>query len=891
MRKCLTSVLLTILLSSFIVSAWARDEIPDNCEYLYGAHYRPALFPRYEPQNRRLVLVDWTSGTEVSVLGIDLADTLIRGWSADCRYLAVATGSPASWATAVYDTVSPGYIGEVPDAHGIPHPITWGLGGFLMVEGRNGAILWNVPANIQYPLATGFDPITVRNFRRLQWDAESQAVIASLAVGGRAIIDLATGTMTTTARSEPGAITLGGESYTCKPTRIAEGGARIGGLRLLYASDGGVAYLGGGYAANGESVVTLEAGLPSTGLSLRGTSINCRYVAGALGSTEQEDSYDTLIWDVLEGRRVGIFPDARDLPHRLYWDTAERHVLIETRSGAYLWDLQTDTRTLVSSDIVPDATCSSSRGCAWRSFTRVYWDAGREQMLGVPVQSPHSIVGYDVHTGAEVVRYTVPGASEPLDFITSNDSRLLAANADGRIYLWQRDTGALTTFAVGNVAQSLPFNLTSAISTDNHYLAVSVEGELRVWDLNALTDNVQPIVRYSNRYLNPGYLFDSHFFFVNGDTLEASNYDSRRLNVVTGEVFGAPVVLDLDQQQMQAYQALAGMNGRGQPANASQPQCPTALRYQSDTRQIIAKDTATNREWVIEADVNPVYLLLLSPDCRIVYAGVSTRNTTLPYEEPPPELENGFRLRYQFIFWDVATGERLATQGYYHHSKSGYSAVSWSPDGSRGFILAEEGYFLIDNVARTVVPVRFQDTADGYLPTGLYTYWDYSRGLVLIAGFGEVFAIDMITGSERLRFPARDDHRGGCYIESMSGRRGCPYSVSEDGAWVFVYGDSTMSAWNLNTLQHAVIPQEGSGGALISPDGRYLVISRSAVRVWDLANLPAELSERQPIATYGVGANAVLSIRFIDNTTLEVVTRAADGTATTLYDAPTGSIR
>lgn len=171
-------------------------------------------------------------------------------------------------------------------------------------------------------------------------------LIASLAVGGRAVIDLTTGTMTTTARSEPGAIILGRESYTCKPTRIAEGGARIGGLRLLYASDGGVAYLGGGYAANGESVVTLEAGLPSTGLSLRGTSINCRYVAGALGSTEQEDSYDTLIWDVLEVDVSASSPMRAIFRIACTGTLPSDTLLIETRSGAYLWDLQTDTRTL-----------------------------------------------------------------------------------------------------------------------------------------------------------------------------------------------------------------------------------------------------------------------------------------------------------------------------------------------------------------------------------------------------------------------------------------------------------------------------------------------------------------------------------------------------------------
>lgn len=168
-------------------------------------------------------------------------------------------------------------------------------------------------------------------------------------------------------------------------------------------------------------------------------------------------------------------------------------------------------------------------------------------------------------------------------------------------------------------------------------------------------------------------------------------------------------------------------------------------------------------------------------------------------------------------------------------------------------------------------------------------YWDYSRSIILIAGFGEVFAVDTQTGLERLRFPVMENRRGGCYFYSTIG---CGFVVSSDGVWIFIYGNTSLGIWNIDTLKHTFLPVETLGnavkGALISPDGHYLVVSRSAVRVWDLWNLADNFEERVPVATYGIGNEAVLSVRFVDNQTLEVIVRISDGTATTLYDVLTG---
>jgi hypothetical protein len=61
----LMSAILILLFTTRQATIAAGDGIPDNCEYNRGTYYQPNLFPRYEPQNTRLVLVDWATGVDV----------------------------------------------------------------------------------------------------------------------------------------------------------------------------------------------------------------------------------------------------------------------------------------------------------------------------------------------------------------------------------------------------------------------------------------------------------------------------------------------------------------------------------------------------------------------------------------------------------------------------------------------------------------------------------------------------------------------------------------------------------------------------------------------------------------------------------------------------------
>lgn len=747
MPRVLSTLLLLLITLGITHNAHAEDDgIPDNCEYSYGAYYRPQLFPRYEPQNRRLLLVDWTTSAVAGVLSTNLDDTLIRVWSGDCRYLAVATGSTESRATVVYDTVDLLYVGSVPDARFAPHPITWGPDDFLMVEGRNGAVLWNVPENIQYPLDVGFNTTTYRNFSRLRWDEENMQLTANLANGGRIVYDLTTGAATIAAYSRPGEIILGGERFTCIPLRNSErGGANIGSwLRLQYADSGGVMSIGGwSGGGNIEALQPLEGNIPRTRYQEKGWSANCRYIAASMESTTLADSYDTVIWDVLNQRRVGTYPDARGVSHRLSWDTAEKHVLIETRDGAYLWNLETGARILVN-DVVqqPPINCRPNYNeCQPISFHHVYWDAGQQLLLGVPVQTPNAVVAYDVNTGAEVTRYTVEGADSenPAQFITSNNSRLLLTYANGRATLLDRVSGVSTAFDTDITSSDFMLHSNASISTDNHFLML-YNYAVRVWDLTTLMPASVPVYSYRGNYS----LYNPHF--INGDTLAGGYSDQYRINVVTGEVFGdyGRMSLDPNTQPMQNYTAIPGTSGEGvQDWQGTQPLCSVAARYDTGTRQIIIHNLTVDTTRVVAQNVNTVRKLLLSPDCQTIYADVQRLDTSLPYDETPGNENYRYARLNEVIFWDVQTGDQLFTQGISNY----FSHVWWNPDGNRALAqVFGAGYYLITPAERSTVPITFQDTDQGRLPLYIRTYWDHERGIVLVAGYGEVFAIDMQTG-------------------------------------------------------------------------------------------------------------------------------------------------
>jgi WD40 repeat protein len=766
MRKLV--FLLFVMLSGLSgMMAFAHDDIPDNCEIPGAPYYRANLFPRYEPQNRRLVLVDWTTGEDVQVIGTDLATTRIMGWSSDCRYLAVAIGESDSMDTVVFDTTNSMRMGSVTDAHRAPHPITWGPDNYLMVETRIGAVLWHISTSTQIRLTDSFDPFTARNFSRIRWDIANGQVIVNLAVGGREVYDLATGQKlelaANTSNSEDdgylypsrisGSIVLGGKAYTCTNSYY---GYRVHGIYTHFdyttQSLALVLYPNETYAKY-ETIQMVDDNVSASWFRQRGWSSDCRYLAASLGIPGRNAS-NTVVWDIVENRRVGMFEDAQVIVHPLHWSSSGSSLIVETRDGAYLWHLPTNTRTLLTADVQTALAGQTSI----QTFTKIRWTADR--LYTVEIDEPEIMKVYDSRTGQFLESFQAKEFREEIP-----------------------TTRATEPPFIGTPGTGTPVNAQSGYST------------------------------YRWRYGNSGCK----------DRVEAV--------------------------------------------------------YDEAAREIVLRITPTGEQRILIENLNEANYLAFSPDCRYLTAEVSlASNEQLPYDISPLDDTVYYDKSETFLIWDVNTGEQVAALPHPFRYQT-YSYVRWSPGGEYALIRLTSGHYIVEPATRRVEFLTFQNSEINVYAnqsascTSLSTYWDFERGQVLIGGWTAVHAFDLFTGEERGRFTANPDPN---YYYSWF--YGCVYSLSEDRKMLFVESGSAVGIWNLNTYEHVHVDVDPYGSSFpgqlaISPDGRYFVIARSMVRVWDLTSLPEKLQDRDPVYRYTGPFGRVRRCRFIDEVTVELVTR------------------
>jgi len=841
-----------------ISTVQADDGIPDNCEYAGAPHYRANIFPRYEPQNRRLLLVDWTTGADMQVIATDLGETRIMGWSADCRYLAGAVGSSESMATVVWDTVENRYIGEVLDAHKQPHPITWGPGNYLVVETRNGAILWNVPANTQITLTTSFNTFTARNFSRLRWDAAHNQLIANLAVGGRVVYDLTTGqevpeaAATFNAPAEQTSIVIAGQAYECQ-SRIGINDERTQTSYVVSPkydiTTRTISLVISDYytTTSDEVILVLEDNLIARNVHFRGYSANCRYLAASLYFAGGNSS-DTVVWDVIERRRVGTFEDARLIEHPIHWDKSGDSLMIETRNGAYLWHLPTDTRTLLTS-VVQTALSGSS---SIRTFYSLEWLPARGELLMITVENPYAVTIYNAQNGAQVGVYPSALGESPIKYRLSPDASqiLIYVEKNDIINIWDRSTGSQILLTG---ASSGRYGRTFAISPDNRYLASSNSNSITVWDLHNLQVDNSPNWTYPTQYGYP-------IVFLDNTTLRLSESNNLRLNVSTGEinqdepsalspVAPTPVEGTSGGRSLQGYFSTNGVCNN------------LTARYSTSEGRLTVYDFQSQEIRVVAENLNRGRILGWSQNCRYLIGEISFVNRTLPYDTAPIDDTRAYSRGEILVFWDVITGGEIAAFPNPRRSWTRQPTVWWSPDGNSVMIRVTSGQYLLHLNSRQSTLLTFNNDGRTYLniSPSPNVYWDYARGQIYLNTSKGVTAFDMLTGNERY---------------SLSGRRS--FIVAPDNLTLI---QGWLTIWNLDTLENIQFDNEGFGDknarVALSPDRRYLVITDDMIGVWDLTHLAADIEMRDPIYTYA-GPNALIqSVRFIDNVTIE--TTSAEG--------------
>lgn len=71
---------------------------------------------------------------------------------------------------------------------------------------------------------------------------------------------------------------------------------------------------------------------------------------------------------------------------------------------------------------------------------------------------------------------------------------------------------------------------------------------------------------------------------------------------------------------------------------------------------------------------------------------------------------------------------------------------------------------------------------------------------------------------------------------------------------------------------------------MLSPDERYLALSFSTIRIWDLQNLPTKFKDRKPIYRLPYGYIHGYESRFISPSVIEII----EHNKTILFDLSTG---
>lgn|GEM_PF-5625449 len=876
MRPLLTLLIPLLVFAVFFPFTPAHaDDIPDNCEYAQSAE-QLALFPRYSASAQRLVLVSWNSGEEVRELAANVQVMHILSWSADCRYLAVAEGTPDVMSTVVYDTTTSQRMGSVDDAHQQPHTITWGTNDALVVETRNGALLWQVPTGQRLTLTDSYNTTTARNFSRLRWDAANNQLIADLAVGGRVVYDLTTGAVVPIAtqqldsrdlQGDAPQVVIGGRSYPCLGSylygyRNWYSGNGIKDIRLHYDIQNGLISLELNDIYGAESVIqTLEDDVQASYVVNRGWSPTCRYIAASLGIPGQ-DASDTVVYDVIDGRRVGAVPDAHQIPHPIQWGSDGKTLLVQTRNGGILWNLETNTQTILNEEAeVPLVGTSSVR-----NFSASAWTDG--QLLAAPVDAPNTVIAYDTQSGEGRTIVTFDRAVKNL-MSAPGGWGIAGLEIPGEPFEQQ----AIFFRLDGNLQVDLGnwYSLTSSslvVSPDGHYFVLHPLEGLAIWNTTSGTRALYQLESFSN------------YQFVDNANLRAAS--GAVLNVETG-IYTPP-----EQPIVNPIRAeIIGQDGTGDRApwwqnygyryDPGLVECEAGgsiVRYDAAQRALLIRRGGD--EQVLVSNLNQTLNLAWSPNCDVISGGVSLiGNANVPYDDAP--LDDIYRdeLSYDVTFWDATTGETLGVfpRPYRYESPA---RINWSPGGERAFVRTTQGYFIFDPATRQQIPLYYAGPVTQYtaqINTYYTLYWDFSNGRLFVTAWGGALVFDLHTG-ERIAYLTPNE-ADGYYNDCQYG--GCSFGRSTDGHYLYVYGADSLAQYDFLTLEGVRVDVDNSYSVsrhptATSPDGRYLVVAYYNVRVWDVANLAEEFTERDPVLTFAGPERRATSIAFVDNTTLAITT-------------------
>lgn len=293
------------------------------------------------------------------------------------------------------------------------------------------------------------------------------------------------------------------------------------------------------------------------------------------------------------------------------------------------------------------------------------------------------------------------------------------------------------------------------------------------------------------------------------------------------------------------------------------------LRYSGNGTRLALIHSRTLEEFtVLEGAPRDIVRFDTSPDCRYVAA---TLDDACP----------------RVVVWETTSGSRIWTPEIGCTYRSGW--FYWKPDGSALLVTSYNEATLWFPDSNTALPLN---APPQYSYFDSLINWDDLHGWVWFqsyTGTEGVSAFDMQTGNHVLTFTNAS-------IDETRRRRGTPSVIrfSPDGTKVIVFGQRDeflhqLPAMTVYDIASGIgtqvqVEQNAAGHVVLSPDNRYLVMGYTALRVWDMQNLPENVEARLPTLRIGTGGDRIRGLQFVDNTTIRVTTIEGDS----LWNVVTG---
>lgn len=307
-------------------------------------------------------------------------------------------------------------------------------------------------------------------------------------------------------------------------------------------------------------------------------------------------------------------------------------------------------------------------------------------------------------------------------------------------------------------------------------------------------------------------------------------------------------------------------------------------QFTNAANQLVLRDWSTGSVVMILAESLPrTYSFQWSPNCRYLI-GFTTR-----YSDSSDGLS----------IWDTVDNRQMVFRDFPVDGRGlSLPHVYWRPDSEAAVFTAwyeicwhaippQFIWYAADN---RIVPLQPSEKYYSYSIDQVV--WDVTRGWIWVPTYGGVAAVDMNTGIEQLSFA--NQHLPNPHArDSVSARS--HLMLSPDGSSIIAYGNEShcgyfAPAMTIYDIASGIATQinvedNAAGVVAISPDNRYLVMGYTAVRVWDLQNLPSDPVDRLPTTRIPICADCrINSLIFTDASTLQV----DGGGAVTRWNIVTG---